>query len=304
MEQQNTRTKKTVVIFVLCALALQGIFCLFFTTRALEKTFPLYVRAAAQNVTVGDHSYTEYFQLRSEAAEADIIVVGMDFTSPQTFDLLADMIVSLKHDANIGAIIVDAYGDAVSSAYAAEVINSIMPDAAGVACEIMRENYDVPVAYENFLNGMNTINLEYPQAKRMFGVPVEAGENHTTALLHTAHTAFSESGRPVLVLTDVSRLGAGDPFLTEAESSGDRYLFIRCCYTNGMWDGVFPVDKPSVYLVEREDLRLFDSLYRMASTFTDGNKRTYSYSETFSTELFFVITDGETETTASEEENP
>ncbi len=291
MEQQNTRTKRSVVIFVLCALALQGIFCLFFTTRALEKTFPLYVRAAAQNVTVGDHSYTEYFQLRNEVAESDIIVVGMDFTSPQTFDLLADMIVSLKHDANIGAIIVDAYGDVASSTYAAEVINSIMPDAAGVACEIMRESYDVPVAYENFLNRMNTINLEYPQAKRMFGVSVEVGEDHTAALLHTAHTAFSESDRPVLVLTDASRLGAGDPFLTGAESSGDRYLFIRCCYTNGVWDGVFPADKPSVYLVEREDLRLFDSLYRMASTFSDGNERIYSYSEAFSTEIFFVITD-------------
>ena len=58
MERETTRTKKTVVVFVLCALALQGIFCLFFTTRALEATFPLYVRAASQEVVVGDNSYT------------------------------------------------------------------------------------------------------------------------------------------------------------------------------------------------------------------------------------------------------
>ena len=111
-------------------MADSGIFCLFFTTRALEKTFPLYVRGAAQNVTVGDNSYTEYFRLRNEAENSDIIVVGIDFTSPQTFDLLADMIVSLKHDANIGGVIIDAYGDSESSAHAAEVISSIMPDAA------------------------------------------------------------------------------------------------------------------------------------------------------------------------------
>ena len=299
MEREHSRTKKTVVIFVLCALMLQGIFCLFFTTDALEKTFPLYVRAAAQDVTVGDNSYTEYFRLRSEAVNSDIIVVGIDFTSPQTFDLLADMIVSLKHDANIGGVIIDAFGDAESSACAAEVISSIMPDAAGFACDVLRENYEVAAAYENFLDRMNTINLEYPEARRMFGVAIENGEDHTAALLAAAQTAFRESRRPVLLLTDACRLTAEDPFMAEAECSGCRCLFIHCCYTDGVWDGVFPADRPAAYLVQREDLHLFDNLYRMASTFSDGKERIYSYSEAFSTEMFFVITDG-----VSEEANP
>ncbi|MBQ7334526.1 MAG: hypothetical protein IJW95_03565, partial [Clostridia bacterium] len=77
-----------------------------------------------------------------------------------------------------------------------------------------------------------------------------------------------------------------------AEASGERYLFVRCMYTDGVWDGVFPNDAPAVYLVEREDLHLFDSLYSAASTFSDGEKREYSYSEAFATEMFFVVTDG------------
>lgn len=299
MEQKTSRSKKTVVLFVLCALMLQGIFCLFFTTRALEKTFPLYVRAAAQNVTVGDNSYTEYFRLRNEAADSEIIAVGIDFSSPQTFDLLTDMIVSLKHDANIGGVIIDAYGDAESSAHAAEVISSIMPDAAEFSCDVLRENYEVSAAYENFLDQMNTINLEYPPTRRMFGVAIENGEDHTAALLAAAQTAFRESRRPVLLLTDASRLTAEDPFMVGAECSGYRYLFIHCFYTDGVWDSVFPADRPAAYLVQREDLHLFDSLYRMASTLSDGKERIYSYSEAFSTEIFFVITDG-----VSEEANP
>lgn len=299
MEQQNTRTKKTVVIFVLCALALQGIFCLFFTTRALEATFPLYVRASSQEVTVGDNSYTEYFRLRNEAVDSDIIVVGIDFTSFQTFDLLADMIVSLKHDANIGAVIIDAFGDAASSVYAADTVNSIMPDVAAFTCDVMRENYDVPVAYERFLDRICAINLEYPQTRRMYGVPIEDGESHTSALLSTAHTARQESQRPVLVLTDSARLATDEPYRIGAEASGDRYLFVRCVYTNGVWDSVFPADTAAAYLVDRDDLHLFDRLYAAASTFSSGEKREYSYSETFSTEMFFVITDE-----VSEEGNP
>ena len=298
MEQQTTRKTKTVVIFVLCALALQGIFCLFFTTGALEMLFPLYVRSAAQEVTVGDHSYTEYFRLRNEAAEAEVIVVGVDFTSPTTCDLITDMIVSLKHDAKIGAVIVDAYGDEISSVFAAEVINSIMPDAAEFTCQAMREIYDVSVAYEDLLDGMNSINLEYPPARRMFGVSILEGEDHTSALLHTVRQAYQESGRPVLLLTDATRLSLDDPLRVRAEAAAEEYLFIRCMYTNGVWDGVFSDNVPAVYLVERDDLRLFDNLYSAASTFTDGERREYSYSEVFSTEMFFVITDA-----VNEEEN-
>ena len=56
MERPLSRTKKNVIVFVLCALVLQGIFCLLFTTGALEKLFPLYVRFAAQDVVCGDNS--------------------------------------------------------------------------------------------------------------------------------------------------------------------------------------------------------------------------------------------------------
>ena len=239
MEQKNTRTKKSVLLFVLCAVLLQGIFCLFFTTDALETSFPLYVRLASQEVSVGDNSYTEYFHLRNEAVDSDIIVVGIDFSSPQTFDVLMDMIVSLKHDANIGGVVIDAFGDAASSVYAAEAFNSIMPDVAEYLCMEMRESYDVPVAYEEFLDRICTINLGYPQARSMFGVAIEDNENHTAALLSCAHRAWEESQRPVLVLTDSTRLAMDDPYRVGAEASGDRYLFVRFICTNGVWDSAF-----------------------------------------------------------------
>lgn len=301
MERETTRTKKTVVIFVLCALALQGIFCLFFTTRALEATFPLYVRAASQEVVVGDNSYTEYFRLRNEAVDSDVIVIGMDFSSPQTFALLSDMLISLKHDANIGAVIIDAYGDAPSSAYAAEAVSSIMPGVAEFLCDRMRETYDVSDAYETFLDYIGVINEDYPPTRKMYGVAICDEADHVSALLHTIHDAWEESRRPVLLLTDADRLREGDPFRIGADASGERYLFVRCCYTNGVWDGVFPSDTSAVYMVERDDLHFFDSLYTVASTFSDGEKGEHSYSELFSTEIFFVITDGSDEGESGEE---
>lgn len=305
MDRPISRTKKTVLVFVLCALALQGIFCLFFTTRALETMFPLYVRAAAQKVVVGDNSYTEYFRLRNEAANSDVIVVGMDFTSPQTYALLEDMIVSLKHDANIGAVIIDAYGDAVSSEYAANAVNSVMPGEAELLCDEMREKYDVTSSYEEFLNRLSSINADFPPQKRLYGCSVENGDDHAEALLRTVHDAFVKSGRPVLLLTDSSRLAVDASFRVGAEDSEERYLFICCCYTNGVWDGVFSADESAVYLVERDDLHLFDRLYSVASTFSDGRRREYSYSETFSTEMFFVVTDGvETQESEGGEDNP
>lgn len=302
MERPLSRTKKNVIVFVLCALVLQGIFCLLFTTGALEKLFPLYVRFAAQDVVCGDNSYTEYFKLRRDAEEMDVIVVGMDFTSPATFTLLQDMIVSLKHDINIGGVVIDAYGDSISSQYAARCVDSIMPGEAEFHCNEIRFYHEVTPEYEAFLDGFRALNESYPPQNRLFGVTVPESEDHVSAVLDAIHNAHTESGRPVLVLTEDARLAKNGRFRMEAEKSAEDYMFIRCFTTNGAWDRVFPVHTTAVYLVEQDDLRFFDSLYSVASTWTNGEKSVYTYTEAFSTEIFFVVTDGEEDVKASEQE--
>ena len=292
------------IVFVLCALVLQGIFCLFFTTGALEKLFPLYVRCAAQDVVCGDNSYTEYFKIRRDAEEMDVIVVGMDFTSPATFTLLQDMIVSLKHDINIGGVLIDAYGDSISSLYAARCVSAIMPGDAEFNCNEIRPYHEVAPEYEAFLDGFHALNENYPPQNRLFGVTVPESEDHVSAVLDAIHDAHSESGRPVLVLTEDARLAKDGRFRMEAEKSAEDYMFIRCFTTNGEWDRFFPVKSTAVYRVDREDLRFFDIVYTIASTWTSGDKSVYTYTEAFSTETFFVVTDGEEDVEACDPEVP
>ena len=48
-----------------------------------------------------------------------------------------------------------------------------------------------------------------------------------------------------------------------------------------------------MFLVEREDLWIFDRLYSWAATLSSGIKQEDGFSESRYTELFFVITDSE-----------
>lgn len=297
-----SRTKKTVIVFVLCTLVLQGIITVLFNTGSQEKLFPLYVRAAAQEVVCGDNSYTEYFSLRRAAEKADVLYLGVDFTSPATVTMLGDLIVSLKHDINIGGVIIDAYGESAATEYTAYCVDAIMPDAGQFYSYELSIDHEVIPEFIEFLDRFQVLNENYPPQNKLFGCMVPETENHLAAIVDTAsHTAI-ESGRPVIVFLSETNLTSGSPLCRLADEADVSYMCVGTVITNGAWDVAFSPRKSAVYLVEREDLWLFDRLHSTAATLSNGEKQDISYSESVCTELFFVITDSETADPAEEEQ--
>lgn len=301
MDKSLSRTKKTVIVFVLCTLVLQGIFSLLFNTYALETMFPLYIRSVAQDVVCGDNSYTEYFTLRRAAEKVDVLYVGVDFTSPAALTMLKDLIVSLKHDINIGGVIIDPYGDPTVTEYASHCVDSIMPGPADFYYDEIRAKYDAIPELVDFLNYFQMLNENYPPQNKLFGCKVPESEDHLAALVETASNAAAESGRAVLVLVAETDLTADSPLCIAAKNGNQSYMCVSSVTTNGVWDASFPSREPAVYLVEREDLWLFDRLYSWAATLSSGTKQDDSYLESRYTELFFVITDGESADAGEEE---
>ena len=293
MDKSLSRTKKTVIVFVLCTLVLQGIFSMLFNTRALEGLFPLYVRSVAQEVVCGDNSYTESFTLRRSAEKVDVLYVGVDFTSPATLYMLEDLIVSLKHDINIGGVIVDPYGDPTIIECASYCVDAIMPGVGEFYYNIMRSEYDVIPEFGEFLDYFQVINENYPPQNKLFGCTVPESEDHLSALVDVASDTVEESGRAVLVLLAESDLTPDSPLCRLAQEANQSYMCISSFTTNGVWDASFPSRESAVFLVEREDLWIFDRLYSWAATLSSGIKQEDGFSESRYTELFFVITDSD-----------
>lgn len=291
MDKSLSRTKRTVIVFVLCTLVLQGIFSMLFNTRALETMFPLYLRSAAQDVVCGDNSYTEYFTLRRAAEKVDVLYVGVDFTSPATLTMLEDLIVSLKHDINIGGVIIDPYGDPTITEYAAHCVDSIMPGPADFYYNEICAKYDAIPELVDFLDCFQVLNENYPPQNKLFGCRVPEAEDHLAALVETASNTVAESGRAVLVLLAETDLTPDSQLCRLAKAANQSYMCVGSVTKNGVWDTSFPSRKSAVYLVEREDLWFFDRLYSWAATLSSGTTQDDSYLESRYTELFFVITD-------------
>ena len=293
MDKSLSRTKKTVIIFVLCTLVLQGIFSMLFNTRALETMLPLYIRSVAQDVVCGDNSYTEYFTLRRSAEKVDVLYVGVDFTSPAALCMLEDLIISLKHDINIGGVIIDPYGDPIITEYASYCVDSIMPAPADFYYNEICAKYEAIPEIVDFLDCFQVLNENYPPQNKLFGCQVPESENHLAALVDTASNTVAESGRAVLVLLAETDLTPDSPLCRLAKAANQSYMCVSSVTTNGVWDASFPSRESAVYLVEREDLWLFDRLYSWAATLSSGMKQDGSFLESRYTELFFVITDSD-----------
>ena len=94
MEPYELEARKSAIRFVCIALAVQILLCLLWSPAALDKLFPLYVRAASDSVSVEDKSYTEYYPIRRRVSDEELrlIVIGADFSLAESYSLLPDLI--------------------------------------------------------------------------------------------------------------------------------------------------------------------------------------------------------------------
>ncbi|MGM9653522.1 MAG: hypothetical protein ACI3XP_07790 [Eubacteriales bacterium] len=250
--------------------------------------YPLCVRAAESAVTPGDNSYTEYFPLRAPAADADVIVLGVDFSAEGTCELLEDLLTALKHECNIGSVFVELAPEAAQ--YAAAAVSAASQDELEAKLILLKEK-GASEGLCLFLERLNAMNENYPpQRKLSGGVADESADGDPAeALIRSAAAEYRRSGRPALVITGTEMLCTGSSFLRAVQSMPERMLLVQFLYEGGTAassDGAH-----SVFLVDSDRLALFDDLYAAAERKIGGSYPSESYTSGYSTEIFFVLRD-------------
>ena len=269
---------------------MQGVFCQFFTRDALERIFPLYVRMVASPVTCGDKSYTEYYPIRRKSANADVIAVGIDFSVPGSYLLLCDLITSLKHDANIGTVLVDMNCDPVVAGETAVILDVEDDQEIERHIQILRDFQAGNEFYYEFLTSLHQLNQSYPPQRKMAGGIFSARDiQDAGSVLSIAEDYRKQTGRPVLLITNTENLSPGSEYLKDARKTANGCLCIQCLYAEDEWNTSLFSGNSGMYLVEREKLSFFDDFYALASTDASGKHPAVRFSETVSTDIFFVI---------------
>ncbi|MBR4960133.1 MAG: hypothetical protein IKY52_04475 [Clostridia bacterium] len=109
------------IAFFCAVVILQGLMLLFCSETGLMTLYPMLFRISDEEYQTKG-TFTVYYDMRLPAAEADFVVVGMDFGVTQSYDAFQHLLRFLKQYKNITTIYLD------SDAGWAEKIRSRMED--------------------------------------------------------------------------------------------------------------------------------------------------------------------------------
>ncbi len=252
----------------------------------LEKLLPLCFSAIGERVTPNDNSYTEYYDIRRSSSGADVIAVGIDFSCAESYTLMTDLIVSIKHTTDVGTVLFD-------TDEGQDMIVKILSSSAGYErgsyIEQLRRDTEYSDAFYSFLAALGELNDKYPPQRRLscrvVDLPARSDEEasaaaRASALYEAAQKAAAGTGRAVFVIADTADMDDGSPLRAESEE-----LFPLLCLYRSAYIG----DETSICVVDRSRLSFFDRMYSAASTHSTGVRMTPHYSEEHLTAYFFVI---------------
>ena len=94
------------IAFLCAVVVLQGLMLLFCTENGLFTLYPLLFRISDEEYQTKG-TFTVYYDMRLPAAEADFVVVGMDFGITQSYDAFQHLFRFLKQYKNITTVYLD-----------------------------------------------------------------------------------------------------------------------------------------------------------------------------------------------------
>ncbi|MBR5445662.1 MAG: hypothetical protein IKV57_06045 [Clostridia bacterium] len=98
------------IAFLCAVVVLQGLMLLFCSAAGLMTLYPLLFRVSDEEYQTKG-TFTVYYDMRLPAAEADFVVVGMDFGVTQSYDAFQHLFRFLKQYKNITTIYLDSDED-------------------------------------------------------------------------------------------------------------------------------------------------------------------------------------------------
>jgi len=287
---RKKRTAKAAAVFLVICVCIQIIGLSCFTPDGLESMLPAIIRAAGTDMIFGDNSYTDFYSLKEHCLDADVIIVGVDFSVSESYSFLLDLIVSLKHEMRIDELyishaigmqplfsaVVSAGSDAEMEEAKLQLVQSCSGD--GIFCDFAQALYE--------------LNKTYPPSRKLkFGaLPGESGEDVISAC-KAAEKYVSENAGQVLLVVSTDLMENKEHYTEYVNSSDLEFRAVRCLYTAS-------ADKDDGFralLVDTDDLSAYDSLFSAATAISGKEMRGKSYSETHFTKFFVMMYNCSTE---------
>jgi len=286
-EQNEKRVRKAGRRFIIAALVLQLLVCFLWTEDALVRLFPAYVQLVGEQVTLQDNSYTEFYPLRRRTAEAELIVLGVDFSYRETYPLLLDLLSAIKNDVSIQKIIIDCKSDNLN---VSSLITAEDEETRTALADRMKKENAGSDAFRDFLVSLSQLRGSLPPHRKFSAETADLSSEKAkiaSRLLQYAEEEADGRGSPVLVITDTIYLDETTGVERALEQSGFSCVSVQFQYAEKQ--PLIGERKNRILLVDAEKLKLFDELYSNASAEVSGRFSDELFSDLYSTEISFLL---------------
>ena len=290
--------KKTVgrlLAFVLIVAVVQGLAMLFLTSAGAEKVFVLPLRLSAEKFKPDNNAYAVYYAARSETADADLIVVGIDPAVAESYDVLGHFTRFVKQYNNLSAVLMPFTSNQVSIAN--NLLKQTDEERFDKRITSLRETTGLSEDCCDYLGEIFYVNTTMAATKK-FNLASYSEDEVEAPLAQCVADAYNETERSALCVVDVSAFRGS--FREELQDAlpDKKLMFLEICYSKACvspetHDSVsFPVlsDAPACYFVKNRDLSAFYRYYRFVTEHR-GRGRGIALDERF-TDYFFVIVNG------------
>lgn len=306
-----SKTFRRIICFAAAVILIQSLAVLFLTPRGLELIYPICVRVAAEKIKPDSNTYAVYYDMRSTAAEADVIVVGIDKNVDKTYDMLGHFTRFVKQYNNISDVILDLndtqatlvdflflQSDEVKfNAFISRLENGTGMSKAccGYLSELFFVNSTMSPQKKFSVISYNESNIP-----DVFG-EIEKPED-TRTLTEKIRDIVLKCSRSVICAVDSRELEYGSGFRDELDSmlDGRKIVYVQTHYTKTCVPSgthslyAFPLEpkEAQIYFADNSDLDGFYSYYSFVTELFGSNKALEDKLNTRSSDYFFVITGG------------
>lgn len=287
---------KHIAGFVLAVIIIQSAALLFLTPGGLELIYPVLVRVSAEKFNPDNNTYAVYYDERIDVSNADIIVVGIDGTIGESYDILGHFTRFVKQYNNISDVILDLDGDELG--YVREVFDSSDETAYNAALSTIKDQTDITDSFRGYISELYFINRMMNPARK-FGVMSYSDTDSDAGLCDRIAEVFETSERSVLCVVDSRELSAGSDLRIglEAAYPYKNIMFINTYYANSSVSEetherfVFPLGGTgAAYFVDNSDFDKFYDYYGLTADRSVKNRRE-RLDERF-TDCYFVVSGG------------
>lgn len=303
------RTIKGICVFLAAVVLLQGLALLLLTPAGLEKIHPFFVRIHAEKFDPSTNTYAVYYDTRTEVAAADLVVIGIDGTVGESYDILGHFTRFVKQYNNFSAVMMDLTSS--QRMLSNSLLTQTSESRFDRRVEAMRENAGMTADFTDYFTELFIINRTMT-ADRKFEIL-----SYSEKIINESDSTADMTGQDWASVVAESCVGvtrsaicAVDSRLLE-QNSGFREALAsvlpdkRIVFVQTWYDGAsespdthsgfeFPVNfgEKAVYFVDDGRSDGFYSYYRGVALIPGGERSLEDPLDTRYTDYYFVISGG------------